>query len=353
MLPLSICLIAKNEQNCIQKCLTSLAPFLNTGAELVITDTGSTDRTKEIAAQYTNQIYDFTWCDDFSAARNYCASKAHNQLILTLDCDETLLCDDDSAETILQDILSHNPDTAGIIKRNSPTISGTVTVDPIARLYDKNIYHYHGIIHEQLFRIDDATPSYSHTHIRFEHSGYNNPILTQEKSLRNLQLLKQAESVNPNDVYTLFQIAQCHRMLSDYESALVYYQKALSLDVNPSLNYVKTLVESYGYTLLDLKRPNEVLSLYGVYDSFCDRADFVFLMGLANMQCGLTQEAIDEFKKAVTIPNYCVEGTNSYLAFYNLGVIYECMGNTQLAIEYYQKCKNYKLAEKRLLILMS
>ena len=66
--PISVCMITKNEEKKLERCLSSLAPY---GFEIVIVDTGSTDRTKEIAAKYTDKIFHFEWINDFSAARNY------------------------------------------------------------------------------------------------------------------------------------------------------------------------------------------------------------------------------------------------------------------------------------------
>ncbi len=87
MHPISVCIIAKNEESRIEKCLASIKPC---GFEIVVVDTGSTDRTKEIAAKYADKVLDFAWCDDFSAARNYSLQAASNNWIFMIDCDETV-----------------------------------------------------------------------------------------------------------------------------------------------------------------------------------------------------------------------------------------------------------------------
>ncbi|MDU0200306.1 glycosyltransferase [Paenibacillus sp. MAH-36] len=84
---ISLCLIVKNEENALPICLHSVRGIAN---EIIIVDTGSTDRTKEVAARYTDRIYDFEWVDDFAAARNFAFSQATQQYILWLDADDTL-----------------------------------------------------------------------------------------------------------------------------------------------------------------------------------------------------------------------------------------------------------------------
>lgn len=84
---ISLCMIVKNEERILARCLNSVADLVD---EIVIVDTGSTDHTKEIAADYTDQIYDFRWIDDFSAARNFAFSKAHMDYIYSADADEVL-----------------------------------------------------------------------------------------------------------------------------------------------------------------------------------------------------------------------------------------------------------------------
>lgn len=87
MITISVCMIVKNEANVLARCLDSLKEIAD---EIVIVDTGSTDDTKQIASEYTDQIYDFTWVDDFSAARNESFAKATKDYIYVADADEVL-----------------------------------------------------------------------------------------------------------------------------------------------------------------------------------------------------------------------------------------------------------------------
>ncbi len=87
MITISLCMIVKNEEEVLARCLDSVGRAAD---EIVIADTGSTDRTKEIARRYTDQVYDFSWIDDFSAARNFAFSKAKSDYILWLDADDVL-----------------------------------------------------------------------------------------------------------------------------------------------------------------------------------------------------------------------------------------------------------------------
>jgi len=78
MITISLCMIVKNEERILARCLDSVKDLVD---EIIIVDTGSADATKRIAAEYTDKIYDFTWIDDFSAARNFAFSKASKEYI--------------------------------------------------------------------------------------------------------------------------------------------------------------------------------------------------------------------------------------------------------------------------------
>ncbi|MDP3989672.1 MAG: glycosyltransferase [archaeon] len=84
---LSLCMIVKNEEEHLESCLNSVNDLVD---EIVIVDTGSTDKTKEIAKKFTKKLFDFAWCDDFAAARNESLKHATGDWVLVLDGDETL-----------------------------------------------------------------------------------------------------------------------------------------------------------------------------------------------------------------------------------------------------------------------
>lgn len=83
----SLCMIVKNESEILRDCLDSLKDIMD---EIIIVDTGSTDETKKIAAEYTPYLYDYAWNDDFAAARNFAFSKATGDYIYSADADEVL-----------------------------------------------------------------------------------------------------------------------------------------------------------------------------------------------------------------------------------------------------------------------
>lgn len=108
MITISLCMIVKNEEEVLKRCLDSAAPLTD---EIIIVDTGSTDRTIEIARSYTPLVYSFPWTDDFSAARNYSFSKASMDYCLWLDADDVISSHDLSAFLRLKQTLSSDTDT--------------------------------------------------------------------------------------------------------------------------------------------------------------------------------------------------------------------------------------------------
>lgn len=126
MIDISLCMIVKNEEEVLARCLNSVKDIVD---EIIIVDTGSTDKTKEIAKHYTNNIFDFEWIDDFATARNFSFSKASKKYIMWLDADDIILEEDKTKFLNLKKTLSENVDIVmmkyniAFDKDNKPTFS--------------------------------------------------------------------------------------------------------------------------------------------------------------------------------------------------------------------------------------
>ena len=95
MSSISLCMIVRNEEKTLERCLNSVKKVVD---EIIIVDTGSTDSTKSIAKKFTNKVFDFKWCDNFSLARNFSFSKATCEYIMWLDADDIIT--EENKETI-------------------------------------------------------------------------------------------------------------------------------------------------------------------------------------------------------------------------------------------------------------
>ena len=340
MHPISVCIIAKNEEKRIEKCLSSIKPY---GFEIVVVDTGSADRTKEIASRYADRVLDFTWCDDFSAARNFSLREASNNWIFMLDCDEWIK-EIDVEE--LNYFRKNHSDSVGVISReNLVTERGHLVLnntDLTERFFNKKLYHYTGIIHEQLTPIRGKEFPCLLLHTTIEHTGYDmTPEERIAKSERNLTLLHKQLEQEPENPYVYYQLGKGYEIVRDYESACEYYGKGLYFDVDPSLAYVQAMVISYGNTLLLTGQAEAAMGFEQIYDEFATTADFVYLMGRIYTVNEKYPQAVEQFIKATTFETSKFHGANSFLSFYQIGLICEKLGDINNALTYYHKCGNY------------
>jgi glycosyltransferase involved in cell wall biosynthesis len=394
---LSVCIIAKNEEKNIRRCLESLKSY---NFEIVVIDTGSTDDTEKIAQQYTDRVFHFQWKNDFSSARNFAISKSTKTYVMSMDCDE---CIDYIDVKKLQNLLVERKKQVGRIKiRNHLTKNGTgqENTEWINRIFSKELFHYEGCIHEQVTAMNGEEYETYQAPVVILHTGYDLPENERkQKAERNIKLLqqelqrlliaflqKQDAFVNViddvglknddennkrcvqrifsmieagNDLavklqheeqlpYILYQLGKGYYMAGDYREACTYFSCALSFDLNPKLEYVIDMVETYGYAMLNSDQADNALFFENIYEEFGNTADFQFLMGLIYMNNARFEDAVSEFLKATKHSASRNVGANSYMAFYNIGVIYECLGRADEAKRYYEMCGEYGPAEERL-----
>ncbi len=214
---ISICMMVKDEEKNIRRCLNSLKPILkNIDSELVIVDTGSKDKTVEISSEYTDKIYFHEWENDFSGMRNKTISYAKGNWIFIIDADEEII----DCNNIIQFLKSST---------NNKFQTGLLNVKNIQNLSDDSQYamlksprlfrndgefHYEGIVHNN--------PIFKQPSIDLEttivHYGYieENEDILNKKFIRTSKLLKSALDKDPKNIYYLFQLSVTYTSHNDY-----------------------------------------------------------------------------------------------------------------------------------------
>ncbi|WP_234119664.1 glycosyltransferase [Clostridium hydrogenum] len=339
-------MIVKNEEENLPKCLNSIKSKVD---EIIIVDTGSTDKTMEVAKRYTDKVFNFEWCDDFSAARNFSINKAKNDWILILDADEVV---NFFNKKDISRFINKNKNVVGRIKRINTfeDSSGKKKFfERVNRLFNKKFFKYEGIIHEQVVSITGENYTTENIDVYANHIGYEKEILNRTNKIkRNKELLEKAIEMASDDPYLQYQLGKTFFMEKDYVKAEVNLSTAIRLGIDAKYEYVQDLIESYGYTLINLKKYKEALILKKYEEFYNSKSDFNFVMGLIYMNNAMFKEAVNKFIQCQNSKECKIEGVNSYLANYNIGVIYECLGILNEAVKYYKKCGNYKLAVGRI-----
>lgn len=196
--------------------------------------------------------------------------------------------------------------------------------------------------------LDGKEPDTFPIPLTFYHEGYVAESEKRMRAARNLEmLLHDLELKGPNP-YIYFQLGQNYISLNDMEKAAHYHKLGLELNADPNSAFVQSMTETYGYCLIELAKYDLALALKNRYAQFSHHADFVYMMGVIYMKKNMWEKALREFEKATTLTSYSRKGVNSYRAYYNIGSIYETLGDKEKAKEYYRKCGDYNNAVKRL-----
>lgn len=191
MATISLCMIVKNEEQVLARCLDSVKSFAD---EIVIVDTGSADRTKEIAGAYTDRVYDFEWKDDFSAARNAAFSKAGMDYCMWLDADDVV--SEDSQKRIKELKEQITPDVSVVMMKYVTAFDGEGRP---AFLFDRERlvknhagFVWRGRVHEVI----EPAGRIIYSDILIEHRS-----IKQTYSTRNLDIyetmLREGETLEP------------------------------------------------------------------------------------------------------------------------------------------------------------
>ena len=238
---LSVCMIVKNEQSCLKRCLDSIKTIAD---EIVIVDTGSTDQTKDIAKEFKAKIFDFRWTDNFADARNFSLKQAKSEWILVLDADEEvnrhnlvnikklLTLDFDAYNLILRNYSDNESDIGFIHTDQTADYLGYLPV-PLPRLFRNQGFYYSNAVHET---IDESLmrkkAKIGETDITIEHLE----ILKGKEAIKKKQLIymeyaKSRLDKDPGDLKAICDIGViAMNFLDDDKVAESYFQMALDLN---------------------------------------------------------------------------------------------------------------------------
>lgn len=195
MITVSLCMIVKNEEDVLARCLESAAGLAD---EIVVVDTGSTDRTREIARQFTERVFDFAWTDDFAAARNFSFSLAEMDYCMWLDADDVILPPDAGALRALKETL--DPAVSVVMARYNTGFdeSGNVTFSYFRERLIKNRagMRWEGAVHEAVAPAGPVLYSeFAVTHRKLRPSDSDRNLRIYEK------LLAQGAELEPRQQF--------------------------------------------------------------------------------------------------------------------------------------------------------
>uniref|UniRef100_UPI00403F6D1F tetratricopeptide repeat-containing glycosyltransferase family 2 protein n=1 Tax=Paenibacillus sp. KS-LC4 TaxID=2979727 RepID=UPI00403F6D1F len=346
LIAISLCMIVKNEEKTLARCLASIAPAVD---EIIIVDTGSTDATREIAADFTNRVESFTWVDDFAAARNYAFSLATKPYMMWLDADDVL----EVSEVHKLKALKHQLDD---------------TVDSVSMDYHLSFDEFGNVVNklrrnrivkrERGFQWIGAVHEYLEVYGNIVHCD----VIVTHKSLghdsdRNLTMyenrLRRGEIFTPRD---LFYYANELKDNGRYDSAIRYYDKFLATEkgwIEDNILACGRLADCYH----ELNEPRNMMdsvlrSFY--YDK--PRAEFCCRLGYYFLQQDKLQMAVYWYKQALQVEHadttdwgFANVACSTWLPQLQLCVCYDRLGDFEAANFHNEQAASYRPEDERMI----
>lgn len=350
MFSISVCMIVKNEESVLENCLNSCKSFAD---EIIIVDTGSTDKTKEIAKKFTNNIYNFKWCDDFSKARNFSFSKATKDYCMWLDADDLILKKDQEKIIKLKNIT------------NSPNAYYFKYVVDFEKNYKPNFYFYRErllkrncnfVWQDPVHEVIQIYGSYEYIDICVYHNKKEKLLKIENNQVsRNLniyqKLIESGISLSPRQNFyyarELFYNNYIESAIKEFKNFLQsngWIENKIEAYLNLSQCYVllnnlqsakQCLFNSF---VLDLPRANILLELSNIYIKEKDYITALYWL-----------KQIKNLKKQDKSGAFIQPDYYNFLPYLNMCLCYYHLGDINKALYYHLKCKKLKPNDERVL----
>lgn len=344
MITISLCMIVKNEEDTLERCLSSVHDLVD---EIIIIDTGSTDQTKEIAKKFTNRIYDFEWCDDFSKARNFSFSFATKDYILWLDADDFLKEHNRQQFQVLKNTLDSQVDVVLMKYEMSSNVDGSIrsTFMRERLLKRSKNFKWQDPIHEYIdfkgkFQKSDVTITHQKIH-----------AITR----RNLDIFeKYIASGHDLSERNWFYYAKELFITGNLDQAIEYYEKFLNTKDGLISNYIDSCIDLATCYKVKGDSEKQLDALMKSFKFAAPRAEIICQIGYFYKDQEKYEEAIKWFEIAplIPVPQNTMSSVNheawGYVPYMELVSCYYRLGDVNQAIRYNEEAANFKADDDKI-----
>ncbi len=337
----SLTMIVKDEEENLPACLESVAGL---DLELVVVDTGSSDRTREVARRFGARVFDFPWCDSFAAARNEALRHATGDWVFWMDADDRL--DAENRARLLALLARLDGAAAGYVMEclclPDPVSRSATRVDHLRLFRNLPGLRWRYRVHEQILpALLEAGADIRWSDVVVRHTGYQDPALRARKLGRDLRLLELERAERPDDPFTLFNLGSVRREQGQFAEAAALFRRSLDLS-EPRASIVRKL-----YALLAQchgQRGEHRLALEACREGrrlYPEDAELLFRQGVAHRERGEAAEAEASWLQLLRLPpgRYLAsveEGLRTHLPRHNLALLCEEQGRLGEAREHWE-----------------
>lgn len=380
---LSLCMIVKNEEATLEDCLNSVKDVVD---EMVILDTGSTDRTVEIAQKFGANVYFFEWCNDFAVARNQALRVVTGDWVLVLDADEKLK--PEVVPVIKQAIQNEQCILINLIRHEVGAAQSPYSM--VSRLFRNHpeIYFthpYHAMVDDSVAQLLAKEPNWQVlelAEVAISHEGYTEQaIASQNKFKRAASAMEAYLSQHPNDPYTCsklgalyvrsgkiergiqlleiglrgvpswrerkpvevpvlyelhYHLGIAYSRIGQVSKAKSHYLAAMDMPILPHIKL--GTYNNYGNLLLETgDLTGAIIAYTTVLELDPNLATAHFNLGIAYKDKGRLEEAIHCYREAITLnPNFAEAYQNLAVALLKAGNVFESLDTFREAITRYE-----------------
>lgn len=327
---ISLCMIAKDEENFIGTALASIKNFVD---EIIVVDTGSIDKTKEIAKSFGAIVKESVWQKDFSYHRNEAISLATCDWILFLDCDEVLQLENQYFAKQFLEECNYSKKAFNLKIVNIINNKEIASFKALRLFKNHENFIFSNPIHEQI--ILSISNKYPYNFIddlplTIFHYGYNEDIIkSKDKRNRNLEILNKIEN---KDGYFYAMLGDEYLQSNNLEEAKKNYELSFN-NTNISMNdYSPTLILNYLTTLINLKSYNEAIKILNYSQNklpnFSDLYFLEFWIYYFKSEYKLALYKLDKYITLLNFPNEDTFSVKNFSTLYNLNDIRKsCINN--------------------------